>query len=93
MEKVASVLQARSLPPYGVLAMAMTTWYATRAGAATLANLGRWFDWEPTTLRADVESHRKHNARLFQLTLDELHSMILAHEDTRGTDPHRKRSE
>jgi hypothetical protein len=65
-ETVAAVLRQESRSPDGVLAAALTTWYATRSGAATLAQMGQWFDREPTTLRAVIQSHRKTSAALFE---------------------------
>lgn len=77
-EAVSRILRGKLLAPGTVLAAALITWYATRTGAATLAQMGHWFDREPTTLRADIESHRKRSAALFELTPDEFHTLIRA---------------
>ena len=77
---VATILRTESLSADSVLAAALATWYATRAGAATLAQMGHWFGREPTTLRADIESHRKTSVALFELSPDELQALIRAHE-------------
>jgi hypothetical protein len=55
-----------------VLGKALITWYATRSGAATLDEMGLWFDCVPTTLRADIESHRKMSPALFRKSVEEL---------------------
>lgn len=77
-EAVATILRRESRSPDSVLAAALTTWYATRTGAATLAQMGHWFDREPTTLRADIESHRKTSGALFGLSLEEFQALIRA---------------
>lgn len=86
---VATLLRRESLSPDGVLAAALTTWYATRTAAATLAQMGHWFHREPTTLRAGIESHRKSRAALFALSLEEFEALIRAHASataaSRGT--------
>jgi hypothetical protein len=79
---VATILRRESRSPERVLAAALTTWYATRIGAATLAQMGRRFDREPTTLRADIESHRKSNASLFDMALEEFEALIGIHVPT-----------
>jgi len=76
---VGNMLQRESLSLDRVLATALTTWYATRAGAATLKQMGKLFDREPTTLRADIESHRKSRPGLFELSVPEL--LRLTHSD------------
>jgi hypothetical protein len=76
---VATLLSRESRSPDRVLAAALTTWYATRTGAATLAQMGRHFDREPTTLRADIESHRKTTAALFGLTFEKFLALSRAH--------------
>jgi hypothetical protein len=55
-----------------VLGKSLVTWYATRSGAATLDDLGRWFDCSPTTLRRDIESHRRRRPTLFAYRVDDL---------------------
>lgn len=55
-----------------VLRKAVTTWYATRSGAATLEDMGRWFRRSPTTLRRDIESRRANRPDLFGHTIEEL---------------------
>ncbi|HEY6923561.1 MAG TPA: hypothetical protein VI653_08840, partial [Steroidobacteraceae bacterium] len=55
-----------------VLGKSLTTWYATRGGIATLEEMGRWFDCAPTTLRRDIESHRRTSPTLFEFSLEEL---------------------
>jgi hypothetical protein len=61
-----------AVPLESVLGKSLVTWYATRSGAATLDNLGQWFDCSPTTLRRDVESHRKRRPQLFSYSVGEL---------------------
>lgn len=61
-----------AVPLESVLGKSLVTWYATRSGAATLDNLGRWFDCSPTTLRRDIESHRRRRPQLFSWSVDEL---------------------
>jgi hypothetical protein len=78
-EVIATLLRQESRSPESVLAAALTTWYATRAGTATLAQMGHRFDREPTTLRADLESHRKTSAALFELSLEEFDALNRAH--------------
>jgi hypothetical protein len=63
-----------AVPFESVLGKSLVTWYATRSGAATLDNLGKWFDCSPTTLRRDIESHRRRRPELFSYTVDELFS-------------------
>ncbi len=75
---VAMLLRRESLSLNSVLGAALTTWYATRTGAATLAQMGHRFDREPTTLRADIESHRKTSGAFFELSLDEFDVLIRA---------------
>jgi hypothetical protein len=75
---VAAILRKESRFGDRVLSLALTTWYATRTGAATLAQMGRWFEREPTTLRADIESRRRLSAPLFELTSEELLEQIRA---------------
>jgi hypothetical protein len=55
-----------------VLGKALVTWYATRSGAATLDELGRRFHCSSTTLRRDIESHRRRRPALFAYSVDEL---------------------
>ena len=52
-----------------VLGKALITWHATQSGAATLAQMGQWFNRTPTTLRAAIESHRRRNPDLFRQSL------------------------
>lgn len=78
-EVVATLLSCESRFPDRVLAAALITWYATRTGAATLAQMGQWFDRESTTLRAGIESHRKTNAALFELSPEEFLELSRAH--------------
>jgi hypothetical protein len=61
-----------TVPLESVLGKSLVTWYATRSGAATLDDLGRWFDCSPTTLRRDIESHRRRRPALFAQSVDEL---------------------
>lgn len=61
-----------TVPIESVLGKSLVTWYATRSGAATLDNLGRWFDCSPTTLRRDIESHRRRRPEFFSYSVDEL---------------------
>jgi hypothetical protein len=61
-----------AVPLESVLGKSLVTWYATRSGAATLDNLGRWFDCSPTTLRRNIESHRRRRPELFSYSVDEL---------------------
>lgn len=75
-DAVSTILLRESKSTERVLAAALTTWYATRAGAATLAQMGRWFHREPTTLRADIESHRRANAPLFEMSNEEFQSAM-----------------
>lgn len=75
-ETVRAILGKASRPYDGVLAAALTTWHATRTGAATLAQMGRWFQRQPTTLRADIESHRKSSPELFDVTIQEFKSLM-----------------
>jgi hypothetical protein len=61
-----------TVPLESVLGKSLVTWYATRSGAATLDDLGRWFDCSPTTLRRDIESHRRRRPALFAHSVNEL---------------------
>jgi hypothetical protein len=67
-----AILLRRVAKPTSVLAAAPTTWYATRAGAATLRRMGEWLERAPTTLRADIESHRRTDGPLFEHDLHQL---------------------
>lgn len=58
--------------PESVLGKSLVTWYATRSGAARLEEVGRWFGRSPTTLRRDVESHRRRRPTLFAYSIEEL---------------------
>lgn len=80
-----AVLVAKAAVRSGdVLAAALITWYATRTGTATLNQMGHWFRREPTTLRADIESHRRTSARLFDLRLEEFLALTRSDATTRG---------
>jgi hypothetical protein len=72
IDAVALLLQNEpdGLPRQGVLEKALVTWYATRSGAATLGEMGIWFRCTPTTLRANIESHRKMRPALFCASID-----------------------
>lgn len=70
VDAVRSQLLVGTTPPGGsVLEKALIAWYATRSGAATLAELGLRFGCSPTTLRRDIESHRRKQPRLFEQKL------------------------
>jgi hypothetical protein len=73
---VSALLREESdAPPLeSVLGKALMTWYATRSGAATLGEMGRWFGCAPTTLRTDIESHRRKSPLLFCRTVEEFFS-------------------
>lgn len=77
-EAVGTLLRSESGSLDGVLAAALTAWYATRVGAATLNQMGHWFDRWPTTLRADIESHRKTSPELFELSVEEFLALTRA---------------
>jgi hypothetical protein len=49
-----------------VLGKALITWYATRSGVATLEELALRFGCSPSTLRRDIESHRRRSPELFE---------------------------
>jgi hypothetical protein len=78
-----------TVPLESVLGKSLVSWYATRGGAATLDDLGRWFDCSPTTLRRDIESHRRRRPALFAHSVDELLTAKKLAEDaaltSRGT--------
>jgi hypothetical protein len=61
-----------TVPLESVLGKSLVAWYATRGGAATLDDLGRWFNCSPTTLRRNIESHRRRRPELFSYSVDEL---------------------
>lgn len=71
-DAVETMLLRESLYLDRVLTAALTTWYATRSGAATLKQMGLRFDREPTTLRADIESRRKTSPALFELNVGDI---------------------
>ena len=75
-DAVGRLLRKESRSFERVLAVALTTWYATRSGVATLKQMGQWFGRESTTLRADIESHRKSSAVLFELSVEDLLAAI-----------------
>jgi hypothetical protein len=66
------VTRHSTVPFESVLGKALVAWYATRSGAATLDTLGQWFDCSPTTLRRDIESHRRRRPELFSYSVEEL---------------------
>lgn len=74
-----------SVPLESVLGKALVTWYATRSGAATLDNLGRWFNCAPTTLRRDIESHRRRRPALFAHSVEDLLTAKRLEEDATVT--------
>jgi hypothetical protein len=51
----------------GVLGRALVAWYGLRSGAATLAEMGRWFSVTGATLGQAIRRHRKLWPDLFEL--------------------------
>jgi hypothetical protein len=77
MRRPSAVVYERT--PDGVLGRALVAWYATRSGAATLLEVGRWFSRSASTLRREIDKYRVLKAALFGLTsLELLSSRVLA---------------
>ena len=53
----------------GVLGRALVAWYGRRMGAATLAQIGRWFSVTGSTLAQGIRHHRSVSPELFSLAV------------------------
>jgi hypothetical protein len=55
-----------------VIGRALVAWYATRSGAATLLEVGRWFSRSATTLRREIDKYKVLKPTLFHLSTQDL---------------------
>jgi hypothetical protein len=77
IERVALLLGASQDIVYrktraGALARALVAWYASRTGAASRTEVGRWFRVTGSALRHVIESHRRISPGLFDLGVNQL---------------------
>lgn len=66
--------------PTGVLGRALVAWYASRSGAATLSETGRWFCRSATTLRREIDKYRELKPALFRPNMQELHGLAISRD-------------
>jgi hypothetical protein len=77
IDSVADLLGRQSVPvyerdPVGVLGRALVAWHATRSGAATLSEVGRWFSRSASTLRREIDRYKAVEPALFSLSTEDL---------------------
>jgi hypothetical protein len=62
----------------GALKRALVARYAVRSGAATLAEVARWFSVSPAAVRDGIDRYRRLLPHLFNRSLEELFGASIA---------------